>query len=100
MGTAFRIAVFTVENEIEFISAKKAEGMKLFCAVPDNGAPDIRLFKNQNGIIAAVGNEGNGLSTALKALGESVTIHMSGTAQSLNASQAATIIMYEMMRDE
>ena len=49
-------------------------------------------------MITAVGNEANGLSEEILALGTPVTIPMAGRAESFNASQAATVLMYEMSK--
>ena len=45
------------------------------------------------------GNEGNGVSKEVKAFSDRfITIPMGGKAESLNASAAATITMWEMMK--
>ena len=62
-------------------------------------ATSICTLDFSGGAIAVVGNEGNGVSEAvLSAVRERVTIPMRGAAESLNASAAATITMWEMMR--
>ena len=46
-----------------------------------------------------VGNEGNGLKPeTIRACQRRVTIPMLGRAESLNASVAASLLMWEMMR--
>jgi TrmH family RNA methyltransferase len=55
--------------------------------------------KFPEGSVAAVGNEGNGLSAAaVEACAGRVTIPMPGRAESLNAAASAAILMWEMMR--
>ena len=52
------------------------------------------------GSIALIGNEGNGLRPAtVAACRHSVTIPMAGRAESLNASMAAGIVLWEMCRN-
>ena len=47
-----------------------------------------------------IGNEGNGLTAGTIALcGQKVTIPMTGRAESLNASAASTILLWEMRRN-
>ena len=52
----------------------------------------------KGGIVCIIGNEGNGVSEGVFALSRKVTIPMLGNAESLNASMAAAITMWEMMR--
>lgn len=98
MGAVFRFPIIEAEDKISFIENAIKNGMKFYCAVVDSSADDVSRIKGESGAIAAVGNEANGLSEELVALGESVTIHMSGRAESLNASQAATVLMYELSK--
>ena len=50
--------------------------------------------------VCVVGNEGAGVTRETMALCDAlVTIPMSGRAESLNASAAAAILMWEMMRE-
>ena len=47
-----------------------------------------------------IGNEGNGISDDVLALASHrITIPMKGKAESLNASAAATILIWEFMKD-
>ena len=50
--------------------------------------------------MAVIGNEGNGVSEDIFEICRKVTIPMAGRAESLNASMAAAITMWEMMRNE
>ncbi|MBQ5631042.1 MAG: RNA methyltransferase, partial [Ruminococcus sp.] len=48
---------------------------------------------------AVIGNEGNGLKQeTVSACQHKITIPMNGNAESLNASAAATVIIWEMLR--
>ena len=48
--------------------------------------------------LVVIGNEGNGLKLeTINSCDEKVTIPMKGRAESLNASVAASIIMWEMV---
>ena len=95
MGAAFRFPLIA-DEEGTLLQEALCKGMHLYCAVVDGDAQDVKVLRGKTGIITAVGNEANGLSEKLRALGQPVTIHMSGRAESLNASQAATVLMYEM----
>ncbi len=97
MGSAFRFPIFRPRDFMRFLEEKKSFGMKLYCCVVDGTAEDIRCADKTGGIIAAVGNEANGLSRKLKEAGTCVTIKMKGRAESMNASQAAAVVMHEIM---
>ena len=72
--------------------------MSLYAAVPDASAEDVSAISGKDACIVAVGNEGDGLSEELISISEPVTIHMAGRAESLNAAQAATVLMYEITK--
>ena len=98
MGAAFRFPVIEAESKIEFLSNAKNNGMSLYAAVPDASAEDVSAISGKDACIVAVGNEGDGLSEELISISEPVTIHMAGRAESLNAAQAATVLMYEITK--
>ena len=53
------------------------------------------------GGICVIGNEANGISDRVSELADDlITIKMLGRAESLNASVAASITMWEMLRNE
>ena len=95
MGATFRLPLIADDNR-QILQDCTGKGMNLYCAVVAGTAEDISIIRGKKGIIAAVGNEANGLSEEILAVGTPVTIHMAGRAESLNASQAATVVMYEM----
>ena len=95
MGAGFRFLLFE-DNDYCLVEDFVCKGIPLYCAVVDTDAADVRVLREKQSMIVAVGNEGNGLSQKLRAMGEPITIHMAGRAESLNAAQAATVLMYEM----
>ena len=67
--------------------------------VPDSAAlPVTEVDFSQGPCAVFIGNEGNGLSQETIAQCQRVTIPMAGRAESLNASAAATILLWEMAR--
>ena len=67
-------------------------------AVPDSNAMKITEYKGDS-VIAFIGNEGNGLTAeTINLCKQKVTIPMLGRAESLNASAAAAIVMWEIMK--
>ena len=98
MGSLLRLPVMQVEDLASWLKAQN-ETILTLATVPDMRATSICTLDFSGGAIAVVGNEGNGVSDAvLSAVRERVTIPMRGAAESLNASAAATITMWEMMR--
>ena len=60
---------------------------------------DYRQWQVEGAIALIIGNEGRGVApTLLKEVDELLTIPMVGTVQSLNASVAAGLLMYEVFR--
>lgn len=98
MGAVFRFPLIEVSDETEFINSALQGGMELFCAVVNPDAEDVKVLEGKKGVITAVGNEANGLCENILSFGRNITVHMAGRAESFNASQAATILMYEMSK--
>ena len=62
-------------------------------------AKSITDINFSNGCVLMIGNEANGLTEEAKKVADyNITIRMSGLAESLNASVAAAISMWEMMK--
>ncbi len=99
MGALFRLDVFETDNLPDFLSGLKAEGMKIYSSVPDENAVKITEADMENGVVSVIGNEGDGITAETKNASTAlITIPMKGRAESLNAAEAASIIMWEMMR--
>ena len=99
MGSSLRMPVISAENLPILLTQANAMGMQTLASVPRNTATDIRKISMEGGVICCVGNEGSGLSDeAIDACSSLVTIHMSGRAESFNASAAAAILAWELMR--
>lgn len=99
MGSALRLPVIESDNLSETLIYLKSKGMKLYATTPDSNASKITESNMCGGVVSVIGNEGNGVSDEIFSLCEKVTIPMPGRAESLNASMAAAITMWEMMRN-
>ena len=72
---------------------------KIYSTVPSREAKKITDIDFSSPAICVIGNEANGVEEEIKALSdELITIPMLGNAESLNASVAASIVMWEMLR--
>ncbi len=98
MGSLLRINVFETNNLSEYLSDLKLNGMKILATTPDSDASVITQVTMNGGVVAVIGNEGNGVSDEVFRVCDKITIPMLGRAESLNASMAAAITMWEMMR--
>ena len=99
MGSLLRLPVIRTESLCALLEGAKANGMQTLASVPRSDAADIRSVPMDGGVICCVGNEGSGLSQqVIEACTAAVTIPMKGRAESFNASAAAAILAWEMIR--
>ena len=100
MGAVFRLGVEQFRDAESCLHVLKQRGITSLAAVPDSTATPITTVDFAKGNWAVwIGNEGNGLTeTAIRQCNDRVTIPMLGRAESFNASTAAAIVMWEMMR--
>ncbi|HEY9085833.1 MAG TPA: 23S rRNA (guanosine(2251)-2'-O)-methyltransferase RlmB [Candidatus Tyrphobacter sp.] len=97
-GAAARLPVARVVNVAETIRRLKDEGIRVVGA--DAGAPSSMVEADLNGDLALViGAEGSGLAPLVKReCDELVRIPIRGQLGSLNASVAAGVLLYEVLR--
>lgn len=101
MGGVFRLPLMRVGDMTQTVVALQEKGLTAFACVVDASATPITEAGMGQGSVAVIGNEGNGLrDETVAACKYSVTIPMTGRAESLNASMAAGIILWEMARGQ
>ena len=101
MGGVFRMPLMRVGDMEQAVATLQEKGLTVFACVVDADATPITEAGMGNGSVALIGNEGNGLRTeTVSACKHRVTIPMTGRAESLNASMAAGIILWEMCRSK
>ena len=84
-------------NLTQTIEQLKERGVWVFGT--DMKGTDYRQWNTKGPIAIVMGNEGKGVSRIVKdAVDEMITIPMTGHVQSLNASVASALIMYEVFR--
>lgn len=98
MGGMLRLPFVQSENLAADIRKYKKAGFSVYAAVPDSSAKDITKIEFRGSDICVIGNEGNGVSDEVLAECTQLTVNMLGRAESLNASVAGTIVMWEMLR--
>lgn len=100
MGAVFRVGITPEQSPKALKNLLERYGYALHAAVPDASARPVTEIDFAKGLHAVfIGNEGNGLTEeALALCHDQVTIPMAGRAESLNASAAATILLWELCR--
>ena len=98
MGALFRQRLLELPME-ELPQKLRAWGLPLYGAALASDAVDARTMDLSRAVVA-VGNEGHGLSPELLALcDQKLILPMTPGSESLNAAVAASILMWEMARD-
>ncbi|MBQ0111199.1 MAG: RNA methyltransferase [Oscillospiraceae bacterium] len=95
MGAILRIPVTVCDDILEFLPTLPHRKIGTVC----RGGKDIRSFEFKNDIVI-IGNEGNGLTPCAQEMCDHlITIQMTGNAESLNASVASAITVWEMTKN-
>lgn len=97
MGSIFHIPLIE-DNDLSILKELKLKGFKLIVSSLETSKNFFEEDLTCN-LIVCIGNEGNGVSHEVYSLSdEKVKIPMPGKAESLNASVAAGIMIYEIVR--
>ena len=99
MGAIFRVKIIEVENLPQSIKEMRKHHFKLMVTSlqTENSIYDIKFNKK----IIVIGNEANGVSKEIQEMAdEKAKIPMLGKTESLNASVAAGVVMYEYVRQK
>lgn len=97
MGAVFRIPFVICDSISGFLHNNP--DIYSYASVVNEDANKITETDFKKPCIAVIGNEGNGLkSETIDSCNECITIPMNGKAESLNASTAASIMIWEMIK--
>ena len=99
MGAIFRVNVMKIQELEILLSKLKKLKYECFAAVVNEMARKVNTISFTQKTAVFIGNEGNGLTNECISKMQNITIPMRGNAESLNASVAASIIMWELLRD-
>ncbi|MFJ6013221.1 RNA methyltransferase [Streptomyces sp. NPDC092952] len=102
-GSLFSVPVVRSPSHREvmaWLDEQRARGLPVAVVGTDeNGEADIAEFDLTRPVLLLIGNETAGLSAAWRELCDHVvSIPMTGSASSLNASNAASVVLYEARR--
>ena len=97
MGGIFRVNIIEVDNLEETLKQTQKNGFKVMVTVLDTQKSIYDA--NYNKKVIVIGNEANGISKLIQNIAdEKVKIPMLGKTESLNASVAAGVMIYEYVR--
>lgn len=98
MGSLEHIDLFVVPDLFDIIEAMKQRKIKVFGAYLEGSISHFEA-DYKGGTCVIIGNEGNGIRDEIIALADSrIRIPMPGKSESLNASVATSVILYEALR--
>lgn len=96
MGSLFKVKVSVVADFASFITAARANGRRVYAAELSDNAVALNTVRVTDTDVFVIGNEGHGIPTDISgACDGSVYIPISNNTESLNASVAAAIFMWE-----
>ncbi|MBQ3497598.1 MAG: RNA methyltransferase [Clostridia bacterium] len=99
MGSLLRLPIVTVDSMSEAMKDFESKGYVTLSSTPSESACDITKTDIGSKTVCVIGNEGNGVTqVTAESCMYRVRVPMKGRAESLNASMAAAIIMWELMR--
>ena len=99
MGALFSQNIVEVESISALIGEMRKEGARVYAAALKNDAKKLGSFDLELGNAIVIGNEGHGLSDeVITASDECLFIPMEQGSESLNASIAASVCMWELYK--
>ncbi len=99
MGALFAQNTVVVESVASAVEALRENGSRVYAAALQRDAKRLGSFELRLGDAIVVGNEGHGLSAeVIEACDECLFIPMQSGSESLNASIAASICMWELYK--
>jgi TrmH family RNA methyltransferase len=100
MGSLFRMPLYFIHDDIGTINSLKNKGYKIYATSLEESTSNYDI--NYEGkFVIIIGNEANGVNERLIDLSDMrIKIPIPGHAESLNAGVAASIVMYEVMKQQ
>lgn len=99
MGAIFKSDVSVVADAAEYIKAQREAGRRVLAAALRSDSLYLGSYEVKRDDVIVIGNEGHGVSQdVLDACSDTVLIPMEANTESLNASVAASVILWEYAR--
>lgn len=98
MGSLFRVPLYFDNNNYEILRDLKAQQYKIYTTYLKGSTENYKIDYNGNYIIV-IGNESAGVRDEIVNISDAlIKIPIPGSAESLNAGVASSILMYELVR--
>ncbi|MFA5114199.1 MAG: RNA methyltransferase [Candidatus Margulisiibacteriota bacterium] len=98
MGSLFHLPIITTEDDGETIKYLKEHKVKIIAA-DGSAKQDVSAVSLKGAVAILMGNEGAGLiKSIIEIADEAARIPMVGRAESLNVGMAASVLLYEALR--
>lgn len=99
MGTIFNVKISIVSNLVDLVNEFRQSGRHVYAAELREGARDLNEIDLCSSDVFVIGNEGHGIPEDVsEACDASVYIPIASNTESLNASVAAAVIMWEQSK--
>lgn len=99
MGALFAVKTLRTDSMEKTLADLKKQGYRTYAAALDANAVCLNELSVSPATCFVVGNEGHGLSqSVIDACDQTVYIPMTGNCESLNASVAASLLMWEVFK--
>lgn len=100
MGTVFQLNVWRTDDLLSAVRAYQATGKRVFCAELRPGAIPVGEAHLTSADAIVIGNEGHGITKEISLVSDgSIFLPISDKVESLNASVAASLLIWEQMKD-
>ena len=99
MGALFAVPTLRTQNLAATLIDLSKQGFRTYATTLNETAVSLHSLKVDGNCVFVIGNEGHGLSEEIiQACSDSVYIPMTGGCESLNASIAASVLMWEIFK--
>lgn len=99
MGAIFKTKIVKIDNCVEFVKNCKNAGRRVLAAALTDDSLKLGKYETKKSDVIVIGNEGHGISEDIIAeCTTSLMIPMAEDTESLNASVAASVILWEYAR--
>lgn len=100
MGSIFRVPLYSSHDSLETLSGLREKGLHILTTSLEGSVP-VYHIDYKEGFVLVIGNESKGVDERIIKISDKlIKIPMPGFAESLNAGVAASIIMYEAMKNK
>jgi TrmH family RNA methyltransferase len=99
MGAIFKTKIVKIDNCVEFVKNCKNAGRRVLAAALTDESLKLGKYETKRSDVIVIGNEGHGISEdIISECTFSLMIPMTEGTESLNASVAASVILWEYAR--